>query len=63
MTRKRCVTCGSQRDIESVGGYEGTEVWACPTHRQGLSGEPTDELDDLTWLQETRPQRILDRQL
>lgn len=63
MIQRCCVTCGSQRRVKSAGGREGADVWACPAHLQGLRGQPADLLDDLTWLQETRLQRMLDRRL
>lgn len=63
MPRKRaCVTCGSG-SVTRAGGSDGYEIWACADHRQGLLGNPSDVLDDLTWLQETRPQRMRDLKL
>lgn len=61
-TPPQCVSCGADRQLELIGpqAYEG---YGCPAHLHGLRGQLTDELADLTWLQETRAQRLHDRHL
>lgn len=54
MTRAaRCITCGTERSLEPVGG-----TYGCPAHIRGLRGRADDILADLAWLQATRAVRM-----
>jgi hypothetical protein len=60
--RSRCVSCGSFRQVELIGDHP-DDGYGCPAHLRGLRGRLGNVLDNLTWLQETRQQRLLDRHL
>lgn len=59
----RCVTCGTAENVRLIAGPTTGDACGCSAHLQGLRGRLDDELDDLTWLQETRPQRMESRNL